>query len=60
MSKQNITVNGRRQLLKWVTALLLAAAITGLPLLSSGAFGPLGDLLAPTAYACPHQSGGCG
>jgi hypothetical protein len=44
-------------LLKWVAALFLAAAITGLPVVSSGTFG---DLLAHTVQAGSPQGGSCG
>lgn len=58
MGKQNLEVQGNRWIVKWIVAVVLAVATVGAPLVSSDAFGPLGDLLVQKAYACPHQGGG--
>jgi hypothetical protein len=44
---------------KIVAALLLAAALTGLPVLAANGAGPLAGILAQPVYACPI-SGDCG
>ncbi len=44
---------------KFVAAFVLAAALTGLPLLAANVPGPLSSIFAQPAYACP-VSGTCG
>ena len=45
---------------KWIAALLLAAALSGLPLLSANLPGPLSSLLAQPVHAGCQQGGTCG
>ena len=44
---------------KVVAALVLAAALTALPVLAANVPGPLGQVFAQPAYACP-LGGDCG
>lgn len=44
---------------KMVAALVLAAALTGLPLVAANVPGPLSNVFAQPAYACPI-GGECG
>jgi hypothetical protein len=44
---------------KFVAALLLAAALSGLPVLADTMPGPLGSFFVQSAYACP-VGGTCG
>ena len=56
MSKQLGIVRNSR---KMVMALVLAAALTGLPVLAANVPGPLSNVFAQPAYACP-VGGSCG
>jgi hypothetical protein len=56
MSKQLATVRNWR---KTVVALVLAAALTGLPMLAANVPGPLSNVFAQPLYACPI-GGTCG
>ena len=58
MNKQ-VVVRGSQNWRKFVAALLLAAVLTGLPLLAANVPGPLSNLFVQAAYACP-MSGSCG
>ena len=51
MGKQGLGVEGRGWLVKWIVAFVLAVAIIATPLMSSDAFGPLGDLFVRAASA---------
>ena len=56
MSKQLASVrNGR----KIVAAVVLAAALTALPFVAANVSGPLSNVLAQPAHACPI-GGSCG
>lgn len=56
MSKQFAIVGNWRKI---VAALVLAAALTGLPVLAANVPGPLSNVFAQPAYACP-VGGSCG
>ena len=45
---------------KWVVALLLAAAISAMPLVSPATTGPFQNLLAQPVHAGCQQGGSCG
>jgi hypothetical protein len=59
MSKQSVVVRSQRNGRKFVAALVLAAALTGLPLLAANVPGPLSTFFVQQAYACP-VGGTCG
>lgn len=56
MSNQITVVRNWRKI---VAALVLAVALTSLPALASHVPGPLGNIFAQPAYACP-MGGNCG
>lgn len=60
MSKQVAAVLKEVDWRKFVAALVLAAALTGLPLLAANVPGPLSTLFVQTAYAGCSQGGSCG
>lgn len=56
MSKQLASVRNWRKI---VAAVVLAAALTGLPFVAANVAGPLSNVFAQPAYACPI-GGSCG
>lgn len=59
MNKQALVVRGSQNWRKFVAALLLAAVLTGLPVLAANVPGPLSNLFVQAVYACP-LGGNCG
>lgn len=60
MSKQVAQVVVARDWRKVVAALVLAAALTGLPVLAANVPGPLSSILVQPAYAGCPVGGNCG
>jgi hypothetical protein len=60
MSKQVTEVLRGVEWRKFVAALLLAAALSGLPLLTVNVPGPLSALFVQSVYAGCSQGGSCG
>ena len=59
MNKSTLVVSAQRNWRKYIAALILAAALTGLPLLAANVPGPLSNFFVQEAYACP-VGGNCG
>lgn len=59
MNKQAPVVYAQRNWRKYIAALVLAAALVGLPVLAANVPGPLSDLFVQAVYACPI-GGSCG
>jgi len=52
-------LHGKANWRKMLAALVIAAVLTGLPVLAATVPGPLGNVFAQSAYACP-VGGECG
>lgn len=60
MGKQAFVMSGKRDWRKLVAALVVAAALMGLPLLTANVPGPLANYFVETAYAGCPMGGTCG